>query len=67
MPTPRFIKFNFLQIVIFPKIKHQICGSRAVLEVDVQPLRHQELDPNFLKLPMLDRHIIHVSKHVLTL
>ena len=46
-------------------MKHRFCGRRAVLEEGVQNLGRQELDPNFLKFPLFDRHIIHISKLVL--
>jgi len=47
-------------------MKHHFCGRRAVLEGDVQPLGRQEFYSNVLKSPLLDRHVIHVSKLVLT-
>ena len=47
-------------------MKHHFCGRRAILEGDLQPLRRQELDSNFLISPLLDGHILHFSKLVLT-
>jgi len=58
--------FYRLPLVILAKMKHHICGRRAVLERDVQTLRRQEIDSNVLKSPLLDGHIMHVSKMVLT-
>jgi len=55
-----------LPLVIFPKMKHHFCGRRAVLEGDVQPLGRQEFYSNILKSALLDRHVINVSKLVLT-
>jgi len=63
MATPRFYT---LQILNFPKMKHDFIGRRAVLEGDVQPLGRQEFYPNVLKSALLDRQLIHVSKFVLT-
>jgi len=54
-----------LPLVIFPKMKHHLRGRCAVLEGDLQPLGHHELDSNVLKTPLLYRHTIHVSKLVL--
>jgi len=64
MATPRLYKL--LQLVIVPKIKHHLCRRRDVLEGNVQPLGRQELESKVPKPPLLDRHIIHVSKLVLT-
>ena len=58
--------FFTLPIVILTKMKHHFCGRRAILEGHVQPLRRQELDSNVLKYALLDGHIIHCSKLVLT-
>jgi len=46
-------------------MKYHFCGCRAVLEEDMQPFGRQELDSNVLKSPLLERHIIHVTKLVL--
>jgi len=61
---PFYIKF--LLLVIFSKMKQQFCRNRAVLEGDVQPFGRQELDPKDLKSALIDRHIVHVTKLVLT-
>ena len=45
---------------------HHFCVRRAVLEGDVQTLCHQEFYSDFLKSSLLDRHVIHLSKLVLT-
>jgi len=63
MATTRFIQSTTCNI---SKLKHQISGRRAVLEEYVQPIVRQELDPDVLKSPLLDGHIIHVPKHGLT-
>jgi len=55
-----------LSFVFLANMRHHVCGRRAVLEGDVQPLRRQELDSNVLKFPLLDGHVMHVSKLVLT-
>jgi len=47
-------------------MKEHFCGRRAVLEGDVHPLVHQEFYSIVLKSPLLDRHVIRVSKLVLT-
>jgi len=57
--------FYRLPLIILAKMKHHFCGRRDILEEDVQPFRRQELDPDVLKSPLLDGHIIHVSKLVL--
>jgi len=57
--------YTFLH-VIFPKMKNHFCGRRAVLEGDVQTLCRQEFYSDVLKSALVDRHVIHVSKLVLT-
>ena len=47
---------------ILAEMKHHICKCRVILEEDVQPLQREELDPYFLKLPLLHRHIFDVSE-----
>ena len=47
-------------------MKNHFCGRRSALEGEVQPLSRQELDKDVLKFPLLNGHIIHVSKLVLT-
>jgi len=61
METPRFF-IQLLPIIFLTKIKHHLCGCSAVLEGGVQKLGRQELHSNVLKSPLLDGHIIHVSK-----
>jgi hypothetical protein len=46
-------------------MKHQFCGRSAILKGDVRPLEREELDPYRLKLPLLHRHILDVSKFVM--
>ena len=43
-------------------MKHHFCGCRAILKGDVQPPEQEDLDPYRHKLPLLQRHIVHVSK-----
>ena len=43
-------------------MKHHVCGSRALLEGDLQPLEGEEIDSYRLKLPLLLRHIVDVSE-----
>jgi len=50
----------------FPKMKHHLRGRRAVLEGDVHHLVRQEFSSDTLKSAVLDRHIVHVLKIVLT-
>ena len=38
---------------------------RAILEGNVQPLQREILEPYRLKLPLLHRHIVDVSKFVM--
>jgi len=64
MATPRFIHFS--TTCNFSENEAPLCGRRDVLDGDVQPLGRQALDPNVLKSPLLDRHIVHVSNLVLT-
>jgi len=45
--------------------KHHFCRRDAVIEVDVQPLEREELDPYRLKLPPLHRNIVLVSELVM--
>ena len=51
---------------MFSKMKHHLRRRRAVLEEDVQHFGRQEFYSNILKSPLLDRHVIHVPKLVLT-
>jgi len=65
MATPHLYTL-FLPHVIFPKMKHHFSVRRAVLEGDVQTLCRQEFYSDVLKSALLDRHVIHLSKLVLT-
>ena len=47
-------------------MKHQVCGRLAILEGDVQPLKHEELYTYGLKLPLFQWHIVDVSKLVMS-
>jgi len=47
-------------------MKHHSCGHSVVRKSDVQTLGRQELDLNFLKSTLLQRHVLHVPKLVLT-
>ena len=47
-------------------MKHHFYGRRALLQGDVQLLGRQEFYSDVLKSAQLYRHIVHVSKHVLT-
>jgi len=58
--------YTFLPLVIFPKMKYHLRGRRAVLEGDVQAFGPLEFYSNALKSALLFRHVIHVSKLVLT-
>jgi len=65
MAKPRFI-YDFSTTCNFSKMKHHLRGRRAVLEGDVHSLGRQEFYSNVLKSPLLDRHVMHVLKLVLT-
>jgi len=60
------VLYNFFTSCNSYENEAQLCGRRVVLEGDEQPLRRQELDSNVLKSPLLDGHIIQVSKLVPT-
>jgi len=62
----RPVLYTFLPIAIFPKIKHNFFGRRAVLEGGVQEFYPILFYSNVLKSPLLDRHVLRVSKLVLT-
>ena len=64
MATPRFI--NFFTTCNFSENEAPLCGRRAVLEGDVQLFGRQEFYSVVLISPLFDRHVIHVSKLVLT-
>ena len=63
MLTQRFVA-NF-PLVFLAEMKHHICGRRAVLEGDLQPLEREELDPHGLKFPLFHRHLVNVSELVM--
>ena len=54
-----------LQLVILAEMKYHICGRSAFLKGDVKPNEREELDPYKLKVPLLHRHIVDVSKLVI--
>ena len=60
-----FYRSRKLPLVILAEMKHHFCGRRSILKRDVQPLEREELDPYRLKLPLLHRHIVDVSKLVI--
>ena len=55
-----------LPLVILAKMKHHFRRHSAVPKGDVQTFGRQELDSNVLKSALLDRHVLHVLKLVLT-
>jgi len=57
---------EILPLVVLAKMKHHNCGNHAVLERVVQALRRQELGSDVLKFQLLDGHVLHVLKLVLT-
>jgi len=54
-----------LPLVILTEMKHHFCRRRSILKGYVQPVELEELDPCRLKLPLLHRHIVDVSKFVI--
>jgi hypothetical protein len=40
-----FVLIQKSKLVILAQMKHHICGRLAILEWDVQPLEHEELNP----------------------
>jgi hypothetical protein len=61
-----FYRSSKLSLVILAEMKHHFCAGRAILEGDVRPLEREELDPYTLKLLLVHRHILDVSKLVLS-
>ena len=47
-------------------MKNYFRGHGAVREGDVQTLGREEFDPNVLESALLQRHVLHVPKLVLT-
>ena len=60
-----FYRSGKLPLVILAKMEHHIFRRRALLKREVQPLEREEIDPYRLKLPLLYRHILDVSKLVM--
>ena len=59
-----FYRRRKLPRLILAEMKHT-CGRRAILKGNVQPIEREELEPYRLKLPLLHRHRMDVSKHVI--
>jgi len=55
-----------LPLLILAKMKHHFRRHSAVPKGDVQTFSHQELPSNILKSALLNWHVLHVLKLVLT-
>ena len=47
-------------------MKQHFCRRHTIFEWNVQYLEREKLDPNRLKLPLLQRHILDVSELVMS-
>ena len=62
----RHVIYISLPLVILAEMKHYSRGHGAVRKGDVQTFGREEFDSNVLESALLHRHVLHVSKLVLT-
>ena len=60
-----FYRSGKLPLVILTEMKHHFSWRHAILKGDVQPLEREEHDQYRLKLLLLHRYIVDVSKLVM--